>query len=118
MSLVAITDPREAELIEGLKAAIIEEPAHFNLHWLARNKWIAVAVPSASHFNEGLPSPLARAFESSKHEEVFAIATEPLENFPHCFLVKTTVRGLLGFSWKCAHFNFVLLPGDRSCAVL
>ncbi|HXD91556.1 MAG TPA: hypothetical protein VNU00_10915, partial [Candidatus Binataceae bacterium] len=38
--------------------------------------------------------------------------------FPNCFLVPTTERGLLDFSWECSHFNFVLMPSDRSATVL
>jgi hypothetical protein len=118
MHIMPITDQREVEQIESLKRVLVDEPAHLNLEWIRQKGWIAVPVESALHFSDADAGFLAQAFQAMECPEVFAIATEPLANFPNCFVVTTSTDGLLEFSRNCGHFNFVLLPGDRSAAVL
>jgi hypothetical protein len=118
MHMMPITDQREVEQIESLKRGLVDEPAHLNLEWIRRKGWTAVPVESALHFSDADAGFLAQAFQAMECPEVFAIATEPLANFPNCLVVTTSNEGLLEFSRDCAHFNFVLLPGDRSAAVL
>lgn len=117
MRVVPITDEREAEQIKSLKTGLVDEPAHLNLRWLAQSRWLAVPVESAGHFDDEAARLLADAFQEMRCSDVFAVATEDLGDFPD-FLVEASKQGLLDFSWKCAHFNYALLPRDRTAAVL
>lgn len=118
MCLVAITDGSELQTIARLKQGVVEEPAHLNLTWVSEKKWIVVPRLSACHFDDADTDPLSKALIQAQCPLLFAIATEPLKNFPNCFAVTTSKNGLLAFSDECAHFNFVLMPADRSAAVL
>jgi hypothetical protein len=118
MCLVAITDGSEVKTITRLKQHVIEEPAHINLSWLSEKRWIVVPRPSACHFNDADANLLSRALIEAQCLQLFAIATEPLASFPNCFAVTTSKDGLLAFSHECAHFNFVLMPADRSAVIL
>lgn len=117
--MIPIEDLSEVEKLERLKVGIIQEPAHLMSSWLVSKGWIVVPVESAGHFLEKDAECLSRAFQKMGHVELFAIATEEVvEDFPRCFLVDTSEADLMEFSQKCAHFNFALLPADRSVAVL
>ncbi|HZP46651.1 MAG TPA: hypothetical protein VFB15_13460 [Candidatus Binataceae bacterium] len=112
MTLSAISNESEVQFLNAMKDGVVEGTAHLQAVWLRSNNLIVAPVTSACHFNAEQAENLARAFESARLSEIYAVATEPLEHFPRCFLVETTARGLLEFSWECSHFNFVLLPGE------
>jgi len=113
-----ITDPDEVQRIQSLIEDVIDKPGHFKMERLVNKGWVVVPVESHSHFNEIGAEQLSQAMRSSGYEECFAIATEPLLDFPACFRVNTSKEGLMDFSWKCSHFNFVLIPEDRGVGVL
>lgn len=118
LQLTPITDPEEVQRLESLIQDIVDKPDHLDINWLINRGWVAVPVESASHFSESDAEKLSQAIQSISCEKCFAIATEPLMNFHHCFQVPTTSEGLLDFSWTCSHFNFVLVSEDKSFAVL
>ena len=118
MCLVTIEDEFEIKAIAGLKRGMVEEPAHLAPTWLSENRWIVVPRLSASHFNDLDAGSLSEALIEKKYPLLFGLATEPLASFPTCFALATSKDGLLRFSEKCGLFNFVLVPADRSIAVL
>jgi hypothetical protein len=88
------------------------------LGWLEENEWVAVPVESACHFNYQDASQLANAIEMEKISRCYAIAAEPLKNFPKYLSMGTKTDDLLAFSWECCDFNFLLTPESFSFAVL
>jgi len=118
MSLIAITDRAALSDLKTLIADLVDEPANLQLSWLDAKDWIVAPLESASHFNEELAERLSEAFQLVECSQIFAIATEPLGEFPEGFLVDTSKEGLLSFHNKCCHFQFALMPGDRSQIVV
>jgi hypothetical protein len=118
MPLQPITDEREAQRLQSLINEMGDGSIHLDADWIINNRWIAIPVESASHFAEEQAKMLSRAMQGFGHTECFAVATEPLENFPLCFRVLTTTEGLLEFSYDCGDFSFVLVPENRSFAIL
>ena len=92
MKVFPIIDENEKRRLSSLAKAIADEPAHFSRTWLADKKWTVVPVESASHFDERDAERLARAFRGLGWGEIFAIATEPLDDFPTCFAVNASNR--------------------------
>jgi hypothetical protein len=117
-NVVPIVDHHECSKLEELIKPLLESPAHLNPAWVKQHGWVAVPVESAAHFANEDASRLAKAMQAAAVLSCFAAATEPLENFPHCFTVDATTEGLLAFSRECAHFNFLLSPASLSFAVL
>jgi hypothetical protein len=117
-SLLAVTEAHKVSELEALAQPLLESPGDLSLQWLAANKWCAVPVESASHFDERDVQLLAEAIKGMKSSVCFGVVAERLENFPHAFQVEVSKEGLLAFSRECAHFNFVLLPSLLSFAVL
>jgi len=97
---------------------VVDKPWHLTMEWLARCRWAAVPVESASHFDEKDAELLSQAAASVNCYECLAAATEPLENTILCYRVPTTQEGFLEFSYETTALNYVLLPEDRSFAVL
>jgi hypothetical protein len=118
VNIIPITEQNELERIRRLKTPIVDEAAHFNLNWLTGQRWWVVPVESASHFDISDAELIARAFHTIQCSQVFALATENLGPDSPDFLVETSVQGLLEFNRACAHFNFLLVPANRSAAVL
>ena len=103
-----------------LIADLVDEPANLQLSWLDAKDWIVAPLESASHFNEELAERLSESFQLVECSQVFAIATEPLGEFPEGFLVDTSKEGLLSFHNKCCHFQFALwrpISDRRLCGV-
>jgi hypothetical protein len=117
-SLLAVKELFEIRKLQDVIRPMVEPPAHLNTKWLKQNNWVAVPVESGSHFDDEDARLLAHAMESAGIHSCFALATEPLQNFPVCFEVKATKEGLIAFSHECAHFNFILISESQSCAVL
>jgi hypothetical protein len=81
--------------------------------------WAAAGLVSDSFLpSKSCSDLLGKALIERQLTQVFAIATEPLGELPSCFAVTPSKDGLLNFSQKCAHFNFVLIPADRSAVIL
>jgi hypothetical protein len=116
--LTSIFDPKKINRLDLMIQDIIDSPGNFKVDWLIHNKWIAVPVESASHFNRSDTEIISHALQTINCAYCFAIATEPLANFNRYFQVSTTSEGLLTFSKQCSHFNFVLIPEDLSFAIL
>ena len=116
--LTSIIDPKDIHKLDLVIQDIIDSPGHLKVDWLINNKWIAVPVESASHFNIIDAEVISHALQTINCEYCFAIATEPFANFPRHFQVSTTSEALLNFSKQCSHFNFVLIPEDLSFAIL
>ncbi len=117
MSLVVISNPRERVAVKRLKLGLVEEPAHLNHAWLSKESWRLVPVESACHFNETDAERLVRGFSWLGCARVLALATEDLGPFTD-YEAETSEQGRLEFNVVCCHFNYVLLPRDRSVAVL
>jgi hypothetical protein len=77
-----------------------------------------VPVQSADHFGKKDIEHLAAAFRIARCGEFVAVATEPLENTPVCYKVPTTEEGLRELNEAIRDFSFILLPEDRSWAVV
>src|SRR5258708_4268116 len=117
-TLIPLVDPNEVSYCMALTRPILESPGHLSETWLMKRGWVAVPAESALHFDDGQASLLATAMQMAGCSVCFAVAAEPLQNFPCCFRVKASQKGLLAFSRECSHFNFVLIPGDLSFVVL
>jgi hypothetical protein len=113
-----ITDPVEIDRLALLVEEVVEKPFHLRPEWLRKNRLAAVPVESASHFYEREAEWLAQAARSIGCGECFAVATEPLENTVLCYRVPATQEAFLAFSRECFSLNYVLIPEDRSFAVL
>ncbi len=128
MVLYPIRDSAELSVIEALKVGMVKEPVHLCLSWLRSNHWVVVPVESASHFDREQTERLSAGFAAVNCPTVFAIATEDIGHvsgpkqpgFPDTsgYSLDTSPQGLWEFSELCSHFNFVLIPADRSAAVL
>jgi len=101
-----------------LIAEVIEDSGNFRPEWIASRDWIVVPVESADHFGKQDIEYLAAAFRRAGYDEFLAVATESLENTPVCYRVPTTEAGLLELNESIRNFQFILLPEDKSCAVL
>ena len=117
-NLIHIVDPAELSRLKAVTGAIVESPGTIDTNWLSRNHCVAVPVESASHFDERDAELLEAAMAAERVFECFAIATEPLREFPNALRVPTTKESLLSFSRECSHFNFLLVPPSSSIAVL
>src|SRR5438034_10996889 len=118
MQIEPINDPSEIARILAMSDEVVEKPWHLKQDWVALHNWVAVPVESASHFYERDAELLSQAMASLGCSECFAVATERLENSILFYRVLTTLDGLLEFSHETTALNFVLLPDDRSFAVL
>ena len=116
--LVTIRDTYEVQTLVRLKDGIIDEPAHLYASWLAKNDWTVAPAMSASHFGAEDGAWMASALAYAKCSGIFGIATEPLEKTPTCYTLTVSEEDLMAFNWECAHFNFALIPADRSLAIL
>jgi len=116
--LHAIESEAEIRLAQSLIADVVEDPGNFKAEWLKERHWTVVPVDSCDHFNETDIRRLAAAFRQSGHRECLAVATEPLQNTPLCYKLPTTEAGLREFNQAAWAFFFILIPEDRSCAVL
>jgi hypothetical protein len=117
VSLIVISHPDETVAAKRLKLGLVEEPADLSLTWLGQHRWTVVPVESGCHFDKTQAQRLARGFSSVGLSRVYALATEPVHPFAD-YIAETSEAGLLEFSWVCSHFYYVLLPRDRSAAVL
>lgn len=113
-----VTDPAKVKEAVSLIEDVVDKPWHINMEWLARYRWTAVPVESASHFDERDAKLLSQAAASGGCYECLAVATEPLENTILCYKVRAAKEGFLEFSHETTALNYVLLPEDRSFAVL
>lgn len=113
-----ITDPAEVARAISLIEDIVDKPWHLKLGWLKEHGWAAVPVESASHFFEREAEWISEAARSLGCYECLAVATEPLLPTEMCYRVATTQEGLLEFSRVTGSLNYVLIPEDRSFAVL
>lgn len=116
--LQPIESEAEVRRLQVLTDDVIENPNDFKSEWLCDRRWTVVPIDSADHFTETDTSLLAAAFFEAGHCECFAVATEPLTNTPLCYKVRTTKEGLAEFNSVVWAFQFILIPEDRSCAVL
>jgi len=97
---------------------VIEDSGNFRPEWIAGRDWTVVPVESADHFGKTDIEHLAKAFRTAGCHELLAVATEALENTPVCYKVPTTEEGLHELNEAIRDFSFILLPEDKSCAVL
>src|SRR6266404_7984418 len=93
-----VTDPAKVKEAMSLIKDVVDKPWHLTMEWLARCRWAAVPVESASHFDEKDAELLSQAAASVNCYECLAAATEPLENTILCYRVPTTQEGFLEFS--------------------
>ncbi|MCP9496889.1 MAG: hypothetical protein MSG64_20925 [Pyrinomonadaceae bacterium MAG19_C2-C3] len=113
-----VIDQAQVEHAMSLIEDVVEKPHHLRSEWIDQHRWAAVPVESASHFHEREAEWLSKAAAEVGCYECLAVATEPLLPTEMCYRVPMTQEGLLDFSWKCAGLNYVLIPEDRSFAVL
>lgn len=118
LTIEPITDPVQIDRLTLLIEDVVEKPFHLKLEWLEKNQLAAVSVESASHFYEREAEWLSQAALLIGCGECFAIATEPLENTVLCYRVPTTQEAFLEFSRECFSLNYILIPEDKSFAVL
>ena len=114
----AIESDVDIRRMQALIIDVIEDSGNFKPEWIARRDWVAVPVESADHFGEQDIQYLAAAFRIAGHDEFVAVATEPPENTPVSYRVPTTEEGLRELNESIRNFQFILLPEDKSCAVL
>jgi len=116
--LEPIETETESRRMRVLIADIVEDSGNYRSAWLKERHWTAVPVESADHFLDEDISRLCAALRQAGISECLAVATEPLGDTPICYKVPTTEEGLREFSQAAWAFCFILLPEDRSCAVL
>jgi hypothetical protein len=135
MTLIPLTNQEDLRLVLQLKGGLIEGSADFSETWMRTHEWRTIPL-ERSGLSADDARLLARALDSEGCRQVLAIATEevldgssptghvapgwpdPLGSSVEAFLVDATVDGLLEFSQACSSYNFVLVPTDRSVAVL
>lgn len=86
--------------------------------WIKEHNWTVVPVESADHFIETDVKRLSSAFRHAGLGGCLAVATELLDNTPLCYNVPTTDEGLREFNQAVWAFFFILIPDNRTCAVL
>lgn len=116
--LATISETNEISRVESLMTTVLEPSGYLDMNWIEENNWVAVPVESASHFNSQDAERLVYAIKKEGIPQSFAIATEPLKNFPRCLIVPTTKEDFLTFSQECAHFNILIISLPLSFAVL
>ena len=116
--LTAIEADADVQRARMLIADMIEDSGNFRPEWIAGRDWTVVPVQSADHFGKKDIEHLAAAFRITGYGEFLAVATEPLENTPVCYKVPTTEDGLRELNEAIRDFYFILLPEDRSWAVV
>lgn len=114
----AISDQKIIQRFQSAIERLVEKPWHLNPDWIANKKWIAVPMEKGRHFEEEEAKTISHALLFFGYTECFAIATEPMGDYPHCYLVPPTKEGLLDFSKECAGLNFILVPENMSFAIL
>lgn len=113
-----IIDACLIDKLKGYVVGIVNDSKYINSEWIKSGKYTAVPVESAGHFDESDATRLADALQVAGYNEIFAIATEPLGDVPHCYKVTVSKEGLVKFSHVCSPFNFLLIPEDPKLAVL
>jgi hypothetical protein len=116
--LTVIESDVDVQRARMLIADMIEDSGNFRPEWIAERDWIVVPVQSADHFGKKDIEHLAAAFRIAGCDEFLAVATEPLVNTPVCYKVPTTEEGLRELNEAIRDFYFILLPVDRSWAVV
>jgi len=114
----AIESDVDVRRMQALLVDVIEDSGNFKPEWIASRDWIVVPVESADHFGKQDIQYLAAAFRIAGYDEFVAMATEPLENTPISYRVPATEEGLRELNESIRNFQFILLPEDKSCAVL
>jgi hypothetical protein len=108
----------EIKHARSLVDPMIEDPGNFERRWLDERAWTVVPVASADHFLDSDIELVSAAFDIAGYSECLAVATEPLENTPLCYRLSTSKDALREFNRAAGAFYFMLIPEDRSCAVL
>jgi hypothetical protein len=108
----------EIERAQTLAADVVQDPGNLRLDWIQKHGWTVVPVESSDHFSADDIRHLSAAFRQAGHYECLAVATEPLENTPVCYRLATTEPALQDFNTAAWAFFFILIPEDRSWAVL
>ena len=116
--LTAVESDVDLKRARMLIADMIEDAGNFRPEWIAERDWIVVPVESADHFAKKDIEHLAAALRIAGCGELLAVASEPLENTPVCYKVPTTEEGLRELNGAIRDFYFVLLPEDRSWAIV
>jgi hypothetical protein len=116
--LQVIDSSAEIQRVRALVADLIEDSGNFRADWLSENHWTVVPVESADHFLETDIELLASAFRKAGHEHLLALETERTENICTCYKLPTTLEGFGQLNEALRDFSFILMPEDRSCAVL
>lgn len=114
----AVSDPKIIQRLQSTIERLVKKPWHLNTDWIADKKWVAVPVEKGRHFEEEEAKTISHTLLLFGYTECFAIATEPMGNYPRCYLVPPTKEGLIDFSKECAGLNFVLIPENLSFAIL
>lgn len=117
-SVIPVKDDEVAQQSLRLMSSVVEEPFHLKHDWIRRVRWAVVPVESGGHFSEREAEWFSEAASSIGCSECLAVATEPLENADLCYLVRTSQEGFLAINRACAGLNYVLIPKDRSFAIL
>jgi hypothetical protein len=113
-----ISDNTLSESLRSKAERIVDPPWHLKTNWLREHGWTAVPVEKGRHFEEEAAETVAEALQAVGLAECFAVATEPMGEYPSAYRLAPTKEDLLAFSAECAGLNFVLIDEALSFAIL
>jgi len=96
----------------------MDDSCQFTRDFLSKEGWLVVPVESGQHFDKHDAERIAKAATLLGQAKLRAVLLEDLRDVMDHLEVDATEDGLVLFSRECAHFNFALLPEDRSFAVI
>lgn len=116
--LEALYAPDEVDRIRRAAGRVVRRSGRGELTLIKQPGWAAVPVASTDHFSAADEARLLQAMRGSVRRDVWAVALEPLDNFPPAFAVPPNAGGISAFNYECAHFNFALFAGEPSWIVI
>ncbi len=114
-----INDGEDVRLLQESIHLLVRPECQFKSKWITQHRW--VVVPRIEHIDHEEARLISLAARNFGHESCVAVRNEDLANVPACYHVPTTIQGIWEFSDICTllgFFSFVLMPRDRSFAVL
>ncbi len=111
-----VDDPGMIASLRSLVADIVEEEIHISRKWIESNHWAVVPIESGTYLSQLADEWLTEAAAMLECKYLWAIPTE-LEAVDH-YRVPVHRAGITSFRRECNVFHYVLVPENRSFAVL
>lgn len=114
----AVVDLSEVESVLEFVDEIVEDFFDLELSLIRERKWVALPVESSSHLTEADALTLSNAISAFGHQDIFAVAVEPLAEMPKYIRVESTVDDFMAFDLQCGHFFYAFIPSDCSFIII